>query len=240
VAPGVDPEWADAFVVELRLADVPGAVIGDALAEVGSHCAESGESPHDAFGDPVEYARSLDLPAGPQVGTPSLGSAVPWALQALGVLLVAAAAPPLAEGEPFTVTTGHVAAAVLLAAALVALQRWGTAMLRLVVSRPVVAWLVVMAHFGLLVAVLALADGVVAKVPAGAALAVGGAALLAGTVWVLAVLRRDVPVDDPVTAPLAPAAPRGSVASAAGRYGPALLSPVVALGLVALSLLLGR
>jgi hypothetical protein len=237
VVPGLDPDWADAFLVELRLADVPGRAIGDALAEVGSHCAESGESPRDAFGDPVQYARSLGLPPGPDVATPLPGSVLPWGTQALGLLLVAAAATPLAAGEPFAVTTGYLAVAVLLAAGLVALQRWGAEMLRLVVRRPVVAWLAAMAHVGLLVAVLALLDGVVARVPAAAALAAGGAALLAGTVWVLAVLRREVVDDDPVTAPLAPAAPRGSLGVAVLRYGPALLPPVVALGFVALGLL---
>ena len=43
VAPSVDRRWAEAFVVEQRLLDVPGAQIGDAFATVESHVHESGE-----------------------------------------------------------------------------------------------------------------------------------------------------------------------------------------------------
>jgi hypothetical protein len=49
-------EWRDAFVTELRLREVPGTQIGEALAEVDAHCTDSGQTPAEAFGDPVEYA----------------------------------------------------------------------------------------------------------------------------------------------------------------------------------------
>src|SRR5262245_36541409 len=52
-------EWREAFVLQLRLRDVPGARIGEALAEVETHCADSGHSPLEAFGDPKAYAESL-------------------------------------------------------------------------------------------------------------------------------------------------------------------------------------
>lgn len=51
--------WRDAFVLELRLRDVPGPAIGDALAEVEAHCAQSGETPQQAFGDPQTYAAAI-------------------------------------------------------------------------------------------------------------------------------------------------------------------------------------
>jgi hypothetical protein len=54
----LDP-WRDAFVLVLRLSDVSGAAIGDALAQVNSHCTESGQSPADAFGDPRAYATEV-------------------------------------------------------------------------------------------------------------------------------------------------------------------------------------
>jgi hypothetical protein len=61
-----DDAWRDAFVLELRLRGVPGTVIGEALAEVDAHCADSGQTPAEAFGDPVRYAaqRAGDI-AGP-------------------------------------------------------------------------------------------------------------------------------------------------------------------------------
>lgn len=49
--------WCDDFVLELRLRDVPGARIGDHLAEVESHCIETGTGPEEAFGDAREYAQ---------------------------------------------------------------------------------------------------------------------------------------------------------------------------------------
>lgn len=51
--------WCDAFILELRLRDVPGARIGDRLAEVESHCIETGTDPEEAFGDAREYAREV-------------------------------------------------------------------------------------------------------------------------------------------------------------------------------------
>lgn len=51
-----DDAWRDAFVLELRMREVPGTVIGEALAEVDAHCADSGQTPQEAFGDPVRYA----------------------------------------------------------------------------------------------------------------------------------------------------------------------------------------
>lgn len=51
--------WCDDFVLELRLRDVPGARIGDHLAEVESHCIETGTDPEEAFGDAPEYAREV-------------------------------------------------------------------------------------------------------------------------------------------------------------------------------------
>lgn len=57
--------WVEPFIMELRLANVPGTAIGDALETVHAHCADSGESPHEAFGDPKEYARSLGLAGKP-------------------------------------------------------------------------------------------------------------------------------------------------------------------------------
>lgn len=57
--------WVEPFIMELRLANVPGTAIGDALETVRTHCADSGETPRDAFGDPKDYARSLGLAGEP-------------------------------------------------------------------------------------------------------------------------------------------------------------------------------
>ena len=69
--------WREAFVLELRALDVAGARIGDALAEVDAHCAETGQPPEASFGEPEAYAADLaeSLPADARVqpaGAPEL------------------------------------------------------------------------------------------------------------------------------------------------------------------------
>jgi hypothetical protein len=51
----LDP-WRDNFVIALRLRNISGSQIGDALAQIDAHCTDSGEAPEEAFGDPVAYA----------------------------------------------------------------------------------------------------------------------------------------------------------------------------------------
>lgn len=45
------------LLVALRLRDVDPDRIGEVLAEIGSHIAETGEDPREAFGAPADYAR---------------------------------------------------------------------------------------------------------------------------------------------------------------------------------------
>ncbi|MHB8296505.1 MAG: hypothetical protein ACYDH5_18200 [Acidimicrobiales bacterium] len=47
------------LVLALRLRDVPGAQIAQAVAEVESHIEQSGERPDDTFGSPRAYADDL-------------------------------------------------------------------------------------------------------------------------------------------------------------------------------------
>jgi preprotein translocase subunit SecG len=54
-------KWLDDFTLQLRLREVSGDVIGDQIALVRAHCADSGQTPQRAFGDPVAYANSLDF-----------------------------------------------------------------------------------------------------------------------------------------------------------------------------------
>lgn len=58
----IDADWLDEFVLELRLRGAGGAAIGDAIAEADADLAERGASAAHTFGNPREYARSLELP----------------------------------------------------------------------------------------------------------------------------------------------------------------------------------
>ncbi|MBX9246029.1 hypothetical protein ICW40_14580 [Actinotalea ferrariae] len=61
-------DYRGELLLALRLRDVPGPRIAEALAEVESHVAETGEDPLEAFGPPRAYADqladSLGLPPG--------------------------------------------------------------------------------------------------------------------------------------------------------------------------------
>lgn len=54
--------WIDDFILALRLQSVRGDAIGDAIAVVRAHLADSGESAAEAFGEPGTYADQLELP----------------------------------------------------------------------------------------------------------------------------------------------------------------------------------
>ncbi len=54
------------LIVALRLRDVPGDRIGEIVAEVESHLADTGEDPVAAFGPAREYAAGLTAEHGPR------------------------------------------------------------------------------------------------------------------------------------------------------------------------------
>ncbi|HLL69710.1 MAG TPA: hypothetical protein VK453_28950 [Micromonosporaceae bacterium] len=62
-------EWRDTFVVQAQLHQVSGRRIGEALAEIETHCADSGQSPDRAFGDPTRYAETLARDVAPAGST---------------------------------------------------------------------------------------------------------------------------------------------------------------------------
>lgn len=65
-------KWCEDLVFELRVLNVRGTRIGDEVAAVTSHCAESGQTPQEAFGHPTDYARSLTFgPADLDRATPA-------------------------------------------------------------------------------------------------------------------------------------------------------------------------
>lgn len=196
-APHVEPGWVDAFVVELRLLDVPGDRIGDALAEVESHCADAGEAAAEAFGDPVAYARSLELPglAGATADSRRVVGAV--AVQVAGLLLLPNAVAALARGDEVRVTAGALLAAVLVLAATGALALAPGRAVRLVLNRPVVT----VAGLALVTVVVtlpaALWRATAVDLPAGAVAGAGVAALVVGTALGWRTLRDTDPVRGP-------------------------------------------
>lgn len=203
IAPHVEPDWVEAMLLELRLQGVSGERIGAALAEVEAHVVDSGQSAAEAFGDPVEYARSLGLPSSPeQSRTATLKGVAPTLIQLFGLVAVTAAMPWGDGGVGVTTTllTGLVVAA-LLPLAVVAL---GDRLLRAIVGHPVVTFLNTVLVLGAVAVGLVAAgrlglDQVLFEVPRPAMLAIGLLALALGT-WVA--IRSDAAEPDVLSSPV--------------------------------------
>ncbi|MBX6354898.1 MAG: hypothetical protein IRZ05_03465 [Micromonosporaceae bacterium] len=82
--PDQDSAWANEFTIQMTVQGAGAGDIAKALADVRAHCADSGESAYEAFGDPKTYATALaaELPA----KQPGID------LRAFGVLLMTAVA----------------------------------------------------------------------------------------------------------------------------------------------------
>ncbi|MBT8226188.1 MAG: hypothetical protein HKP61_16960 [Dactylosporangium sp.] len=109
-------EWQHRFIGELRMRDVPGVGIGDAIAEVEAHCADAGQSPQEAFGDPIEYATRVAQTRGvPKRQTPVkvLRVSARVALMLAGILTTLAGADGVAHHRDAVVTAGSLLAVAL-------------------------------------------------------------------------------------------------------------------------------
>ena len=232
-APNVDPEWTSDFLLEARLQDVPGKQIGDALAEIDSHVAESGDSAEQAFGEPKAYAQALAA-VSPKLDKRGIFALIiPAMLQTLGMLGVLNALEPAMDGAPFVLTVGLLVMIGVLLALLVLLAVQPTSMLRLIIDRP---WLAFGLNFVLLAGLvgLLLIPGEVAEIPAWWVVGIGVAALVAGTVVGIA-QSRDYRDDDPIESPTDDEA---SKPSRTMSLLPQLMIPIVTIALAPVFLFL--
>lgn len=199
-APTISPGWRDELVLALRMRDVPGARIGEILAEVDEICADSGLDAVAAFGDPAAYAESLTAGAG-HARTRWRDDLRTTGRTLVGFLgLVVVMACLVDDGPDLVITVGWLLglAVVLVGSVLtvrvlgsVSAPRW----------RPMVAGaLVIAGTLGAVVALGLLLTTTVAIVPDVVAMAVG-ALLLVGDAVVGTVRARRRPTADVVSAP---------------------------------------
>lgn len=128
-----DRKWIEELIIALRLRDVRGDAIGDAVAAVESHCAESGETPHEAFGDPHDYAASLDFPAAqrePVTGKVWLAVLAPVVAGLLGLAAAVAMVRAVRLGQDVEITMGQLASLALLGVIVLAITRILSLLLR--------------------------------------------------------------------------------------------------------------
>jgi hypothetical protein len=194
LAPHVEEKWAEDFVVELLLLHIEGARIGAALSEVESHCSDSGQGAQQAFGDPIEYARSLQLPVeGDHSGRALLRSLAPIGVQIVGASMLNPSFGVWLRGQQLEITTGHFVNQLILLLGLAAICRFADALYRMLIHHPVLGGILVfsacMATTASCVVSLILLDDVIWRVPAGWGVAAGAATLAGGVVWAVARLR---------------------------------------------------
>ena len=176
IAPSVDKQWRDDFILELRLLSVPGPQIGDALMTVETHVVESGETAVQAFGEARAYAREIAeaTQAAGRDGSIGVATVVSSMLGLLGLLATAGAFGSWLAGEPFAVTTGTLVGLGLLL--LLASLLFVTRMLRVLAGHPWRAALLPALLIGVMVGVLTLLTEQLFTVPA--VLLGGGGALM--------------------------------------------------------------
>lgn len=236
LAPHVEPTWAEALVLELRLRDVPGDVIGDVLAEVESHVVDSRSPAHVAFGDPVAYAAQIaETTARPEPD--DLRTMVSSAAGGTALVVVVDGAVAWWRDGTFELTGGTLALALGITLVVVALFRFGTPLLRALVTRP--PWQTVpalMAVMGLVVGLSVLAQRWhVATFPA-APVTLGALAVVAATT----VLHLRSPGVDPLVAPGADrAAAEAAALRESRRLGLRLAGLQAAYLVLALALVVG-
>lgn len=97
--------WLDELVLELRLLDVSGREIGDAVASAREFLLDAGLPAEQAFGSPREYAAELGLAAG--AGDAGIGNTVLFAaVDVLGFLAFVLAGGAAWRGDRFAVDAG--------------------------------------------------------------------------------------------------------------------------------------
>lgn len=174
-----DRAWRQELVLALRLRDVPGAQIGDALAHVDSYCADSGRSALDEFGPADEYAAGLDLPRDPDPApTHTVRDGLTAAVGVAGMLLTFAAVDAWRDGTGAAVSRGTVLAVPLILVLSLVLVRH----LEIVVRRRAVGVAAIAACTLLVMAVAVLLPGTALVLPVPVALLLGGVLVLAPSV----------------------------------------------------------
>lgn len=205
LAPSIEARWREAFIVELRLQGASGRRIADALAEMQTHCRESGQGAADAFGPAVHYASALDLPDESR-RTPAQLVATWVALLLLvgGVGASLASTVDVVRGQRTEISVGllvsYGASIIVMAIVFAA----GGRLLRFALSHPVWSMISVALAMAAVPLVGLPFKGVSAgSVPAGPTLVAGVAAIAVAIAITLVATRRGNGLADPLTPPLA-------------------------------------
>ena len=189
--------YCDALLLALRMAGVPGPRIGEVLAEVRGHLAETGGDPVESFGAPEEYAAALTGDRAPRTTGERFRSGLTGGAFALGGWWLAEGAGALATDRPVTLGAVPLVGAALAAVGAGWVLEQVASSSRRRVAAGVLAVSVALAAVTALG--LALDDSVGISVPAAVPVLLGLLGLALGTLSLRGAA-------DPVAGPLEPAA----------------------------------
>ncbi|MFC5929888.1 hypothetical protein D6T64_12420 [Cryobacterium melibiosiphilum] len=230
-------KWLEILTIELRLLDVNGTRIGDAVATAREFLDDSGERAEDSLGSPQHYAAELNLPATPEAAQGVRRALVRSGFGVLGMFALVESVVPLMNDEP--VTLGPVVLAIyLVALILIALLPSLVPVMARMRRRGVIIGIVTAALLGgTIPALLALwaGDRVLLSLPALPVAIVGAVLLVAPALW--GQLRHSV-TDDPIIAPGSTPSPRAAFRARLFLVVTNWLLVLGAVGLCAMRLLL--
>lgn len=209
LAPSVEANWRDAFVVELRLQGAGGPTIADALLEVEAHCSESGQSAMDAFGPAVDYAKALQLPDESRwTGRQLARTWVQLLLVVGGAWFILEGGMAMVLGEEAQINLASLVSALASVVAMVLVFVFGDRLLRFVMEHMVLAAVGFAVVIAALVAVGLPFDGVVVgSAPAAWVLGAGITSLVAFAAYSIMLRRSGKSLDDPLVPPNVSSAP---------------------------------
>lgn len=229
--PHLPRAWRDTVALELRMRGASGAATGDVLAVAEAHCADSGESPEEAFGTAREYAAAVPLPASDAPDGPRelVGAAMPTLVGLAGMLLAFAATDGWMSEQATRITWGLLLGIAAILALAVTLVHWLAVFSERRWALSVVVGLATVGVTGLLVVL----DQQAIAVPTWLAIVLSVTLLSVGALWTRRAARPD-PITDPLHGDPTPGATRF-----AGLAGPALFPVTTVLGVALIALIGG-
>ncbi|EMQ98970.1 hypothetical protein ADIAG_01729 [Paeniglutamicibacter gangotriensis Lz1y] len=221
-----EKKWLDTFTLELRLREVRGEAIGDAVASVKELLADSGQDPLIAFGPPREYAEGLELPLVKDAGRTSIGAILPPVISLLALLAMVPAVWAYFSGTGLGYSLPQVLLMLIPILAVATLPVY----INHVARRPVMLFLVwgVVTAAAVLASFLAPGAGTEPWIRADPLLVgnVSLAVLILATAWGLAEALRTP--DDPIIDPLNEPQRRSRMPHRIAAVVPSLLTPFAA------------
>lgn len=203
LAPSVEKGWVEQFVLEQRLLGVSGRRIGDSLALVESHVAESGESAPATFGDPQTYARK-DAPEQTERSSDRIDRWWTFGIVCClaGMLLTTFSAQAgFAGGSTLEVTVGHIVVLAIVAGSLALLHFAARTLLRVLAHRPVGSWIGWMLLLAAMVGALFVFRHPVGEIGVLSALVIGAIVLTVGVLLQLRSYLSGRVQEDPIVGP---------------------------------------